>query len=62
MADYKEMLDQLRNGEVKSIFINKAEFLQFRELLVKDAQFKHFRGDANQGGDVVFMFLETPRS
>ncbi len=62
MADYKEMLDQLRNGEVKSIFINKAEFLQFRELLVKDAQFKHFRGDANQGGDVVFTFLETPRS
>lgn len=62
MADYKEMLDQLRNGEVKSIFINKAEFLQFRELLVKDAQFKNFRGDANQGGDVVFTFLETPRS
>ena len=62
MADYKEMLDQLRNGEVKSIFINKAEFLQFRELLVKDAQFKHFRGDANQGGDVVFTFLETLRS
>lgn len=62
MADYKEMLDQLRKGEVKSITIKKDEFLQFRELLVKDTQFKHFRGDAKQGGDVVFTFLEVPRS
>ena len=62
MADYKEMLDQLRNGEVQSITIKKDEFLQFREQLVKDPQFKHFRGDAKQGGDVVFTFLQTPRS
>ena len=62
MTDYKAMLDQLRSGEVKSILIKKDEFLQFRELLVKDAKFKQFRGDAKQGGDVVFTFLPTPRS
>lgn len=62
MADYKDMLDQLRNGEVKSIFIKKDEFLQFREQLVKDEQFKHFRGEAKQGGDVVFTYLPIPRS
>lgn len=62
MTDYKEMLNQLRNGEVTSISIKKDEFLQFRELLIKDVDFKNFRGDAKQGGDVVFTFLQTPRS
>ena len=62
MEKYKLMIDQLRNGEVNSIEINKAEYLQFREVLVKDAQFKHFRGEAKQGGNIVFTFLEVPRT
>ncbi|MCH7320753.1 MULTISPECIES: hypothetical protein [Solibacillus] len=62
MADYKDMLDQLRNGEVKSVVIKKEEFLQFREQIVKDEQFKHFRGEAKQGGDVVFTYSQIPRS
>ena len=62
MEDYKKSLDQLRNKEVSSILIKKDEFLQFREQLVKDEQFKHFRGEAKQGGDVIFTFLDEPRS
>ena len=62
MEKYKLMIDQLRNGEVSSIEINKAEYLQFREVLVKDIQFKHFRGEAKQGGNIVFTFLEVPRT
>ena len=62
MEDYKKLLDQLRNKEVSSILIKKDEFLQFREQLVKDEQFKHFRGEAKQGGDVIFTFLDEPRS
>lgn len=62
MSDYQALIEQLRNGEVQSILIKKEEFLQFRELLIKDAQFKHFRGEAKQGGDVVFTFLQQPRS
>ena len=62
MEKYKSMLDQLRNGEVNRIEIKKAEYLQFREVLVKDAQFKHFRGEAKQGGDIIFTFLEVPRT
>ena len=62
MNDYKTILDQLRTGEVQSVLIKKDEFLQFREHLMKDEQFKHFRGEAKQGGDVVFTFLEEPRS
>lgn len=62
MNNYTQLLDQLRNKEVESITISKAEFLQFREQLVKDPQFKHFRGEAKQGGDVVFTFLDVPRT
>ena len=62
MEKYKLMLNQLRNGEVSSIEINKAEYLHFREVLVKDTQFKNFRGEAKQGGNIVFTFLEVPRT
>lgn len=62
MEAYKKMLDQLRHGEVKSILIKKDEFLQFREQLITDEQFKYFRGEAKQGGDVVYTFLQQPRA
>ncbi|MDI7742825.1 hypothetical protein QMK38_12505 [Lysinibacillus fusiformis] len=62
MEKYAEMIEQLKSGEVKSVSIPKGEFLQFRGLLVKDEMFKHFRGEAQQGGDVIFTFLEVPRS
>ncbi|MEK4629732.1 MAG: hypothetical protein ABS944_00135 [Solibacillus sp.] len=62
MNDYKEMLNQLKNGNVESIVIKKEEFLQFREHLLKDDKFKHFRGEAKQGGDVIYTFLQKPRA
>ena len=62
MEKYKQLLDQLRNGEVEKIEVPKAEYLSFREVLVKDPQFKHFRGEAKQGGNVIFTFLERPRT
>lgn len=62
MKNYEEMMNQLRNGEIKSFELEKNEFLSFREVLIKDEQFKHFRGEAKQGGNVVFTFLQNPRS
>ena len=62
MEQYKQILDQLRNGEIDHIEIKKDEFLTFREVLVKDPQFKHFRGEAQQGGNIIFTFLQVPRS
>lgn len=34
MEKYKQMIEQLKAGEVNSIEISKEEFLQFREVLV----------------------------
>ena len=62
MNDYKAMLNQLKNGEVTSLLIKKEEFLQFREHLLKDDKFKYIRGEAKQGGDVVYTMLKEPRA
>lgn len=62
MEKYKEMIDKLKKGEINSIEITKEDFLGFREVLVKDEHFKHFRGEAKQGGKVIYTYLETPRS
>lgn len=62
MEKYQRILDQLRDKEIESFEVNKNEFMEFREVLVKDEQFKHFRGEAKQGGNVVYTFVDIPRT
>mgnify|MGYP000122243690 FL=1 len=62
MTDYKSMLNQLRTKEIDFLEVNKAEYLQFREQLIMDEKFKNFRGEAKQGGSVVFTYLDQPRT
>ncbi|KEZ52701.1 MULTISPECIES: hypothetical protein [Metabacillus] len=57
-----EVLDSLKSGEMNEYHVQKDSFLPFREVLVKRDDFKHFRGIAQQGGNVVYKYLETPRS
>lgn len=62
MENYEKLLEQLQNGELKSITITKEAFYTFRETLIKHPQFKHFRGEAKQGGTVIYTYLKEPRS
>lgn len=62
MSEYKKMLDALRNGEIQSIRLTKENYLEFRNELIQDPQFKHFRGEAKQGGDIIFTFLDKARA
>ncbi|MBM7704728.1 hypothetical protein [Metabacillus iocasae] len=57
-----QLLSQLQRGELKEFRVTKDEFLLFRKTLVQREDFKHFRGIAQRGGDVVYRYLETPRS
>lgn len=57
-----EILDQLHNGAIQTYTVSKEEFLTFRKVLVKREDFKHFRGIAQQGGSVVYEYLQEPRS
>lgn len=57
-----ECINQIRTGEIPEFRVQKEHFLAFRAVLSKQEDFKHFRGIAQQGGDVVFQYLEQPRS
>lgn len=62
MESYEEKLELLKNGSVKALEITKEEFLAFREVLIKREDFKHFSGNAQQGGNVIYTYSELPRS
>ncbi|MFJ7639300.1 abortive phage infection protein [Peribacillus sp. NPDC097264] len=58
----KLVLNKLANREMEEFRINKEEFLSFREVLVQRADFKHFRGNAQHNGEVIYTYLEEARS
>lgn len=62
MNDYKNKLDELKNGTIKEIIVDKNEFYALREALVEREDFKHFKGIAQQGGKIVYIYLEEARS
>jgi hypothetical protein len=58
----EEILEKLKEGSLSEYYVNKEDFLAFREELVKRKDFKHFRGIGQRGGDVVYQYQKTPRS
>lgn len=58
----QEVLDKLKNGELTEYYVSKEDFLPVRNVLVERADFKNFRGIAKRGGDVVYSYMEIPRS
>ena len=62
MKNYEAMLQQLADGEIEKIEIEKEQFYEFREVLIRHPLFKHFRGDAKQNGRVIYTYMEVPRS
>ncbi|WP_419961449.1 abortive phage infection protein [Psychrobacillus sp. BM2] len=59
---YEEKLNMLQNRDIKELVIEKNEFIAFRSILVLREDFKHFSGNAKQGGQVIYTYLDTPRS
>jgi hypothetical protein len=57
-----QILEKLKTGELKEYLIGKNDFISFREVLVKREDFRHFRGIAKRGGEVVYQYLEEARS
>ncbi|MGF9965034.1 abortive phage infection protein [Bacillus rhizoplanae] len=56
------ILDQLKNKEIAEYVVTKEVFYTFREVLVEREDFKHFRGNAQHGGEIIYTYMETPRS
>ncbi|WP_077617410.1 hypothetical protein [Bacillus sinesaloumensis] len=57
-----EILNKLRDGELSEYLVKKDQFLEFRNVLVIREDFKHFRGIAIHGGDVLYRYTEAARS
>ncbi|RSK26742.1 hypothetical protein EJF36_07630 [Bacillus sp. HMF5848] len=55
-------LDELRDGKIKQLHVTKDEFMMYRKYIVNRSDFKHFRGIAQHGGNVLYEYSETPRS
>lgn len=62
MENFEQLIEQLRTGKIDHIAVSKEQFEQFRQIIVNLPDFKHFRGEAKQGGGVIFTYLEEPRS
>jgi hypothetical protein len=58
----KEILDRLMTGELSEYYVSNDQFMEFRQVLVKRKDFKHFRGIGQRGGDVLYQYLKEPRS
>lgn len=58
----EDILNQLQERKINEYHVKKEDFLIFQNVLVKRADFKHFRGEALRGGDIVFTYLDEARS
>jgi hypothetical protein len=57
-----EMIEKLRSGQINEWYVHKDEFLEIRAVIVALDDFKHFRGIAQRSGDVIYQYLQEPRS
>lgn len=57
-----DILNRLMTGDLSEYYVKNDEFMEFRKVLVKRNDFKHFRGIGQRGGDVLYQYLKEPRS
>ncbi|MBS4189018.1 hypothetical protein KHA94_02155 [Bacillus sp. FJAT-49705] len=58
----QEILEKLKSGELTEYYVTKLDFFQIRSVIVKRSDFRYFRGIAQRGGDIIYQYLENPRS
>ncbi|MDQ0198396.1 hypothetical protein [Neobacillus ginsengisoli] len=57
-----DILNRLMTGDLTEYYVKNEDFMEFRQVLAKRNDFKHFRGIGQRGGDVLYQYLENPRS
>lgn len=60
--EVEAILNKLQSGELTEYRAVKEDFLTFQPVLVKREDFKHFSGNAQRGGDIIFTYTEEARS
>lgn len=57
-----EIMNKLKDKEISEYYVKKEDFLTFRSVIVKREDFKHIRGIAQRGGDVIYRYSDVARS
>jgi len=57
-----ESIEKLRSGQITEWYVHKEVFLDVRAVVVALEDFKHFRGIAQRSGDVIYQYVQEPRS
>lgn len=56
------ILEQLAKRDIAEYRISKEQFMEFRKQLIKREDFKHFHGNAQHGGEVIYTYVDEARS
>lgn len=60
--EIENILNQLKENEISEYRVSKEDFFTFQPVLLKRDDFKHFAGNAQRGGDIIFTYLAEERS
>ncbi|MBM0064943.1 hypothetical protein [Alkalicoccobacillus gibsonii] len=52
----RQVLEQLKSGEISEYRVEQENFLAFHPVLHKYPDFKNFRGSAKHGGAIVYTY------
>jgi hypothetical protein len=59
MRNYKQELENLKNGIQEELVINREEFLNFREIWLKEPDRMNFVGEASLNGQIIYRYKTT---
>ncbi len=55
--EIEAIFEKLRSGEIEQYEVTKEEFLEFREILIRQKDREQIRGEAKKGGGVVYTHV-----
>lgn len=59
MRNYKQELENVKNGIQEELVINREEFLNFREIWLKETDRMNFVGEASLNGQIIYRYKTT---
>lgn len=59
MESYDGQLEKLKSGEIEEIYVEKENFILFRDSWLKREDRKYLIGEAGLGGNIIYRYDEN---
>ncbi|MCM6931210.1 hypothetical protein NE261_05225 [Enterococcus italicus] len=59
MENYDQQLNKLKSGEIKKIYVERDNFMLFRDSWLKREDRKYFVGEATHNGNINYRYDKT---